>query len=72
MTPDLFPGSKPRRARPRVLMHVIDAGWDDNSDGPICRMRCSRCATESDWLLFKNVTESKRGIPCEACNPETS
>lgn len=70
MTPDLFPGTKPPRACRRVLMHVSDAGWDADSGGPICLMRCTRCGMESGWLHFDNFTEAKRGIPCEACNPK--
>lgn len=65
MTPDLFPETKPPkplRARPRVLMHVIDAG------DCIARYRCAKCGTESGWQPFATVTEAKRGIPCEACN----
>lgn len=74
-TPDLFPGTKPPRAKPRVLMHVSDAG-DCHSGAaedlgkPMCVMRCSRCGAETDWLIFETVTEAKRGIPCEACNKE--
>lgn len=69
MTPDLFHGTKPPRAKPRVLMHVSDAG--NGSEGkPICVMRCSKCGAETDWLEFDTVTEAKRGIPCEVCNPK--
>jgi hypothetical protein len=67
MTPDLFPGTKPPRQRPRVLMHVSDAG-DGGEGKPICTMRCARCGAETDWLKLDTVTEAKRGIPCEACN----
>ena len=75
MTPDLFPGSKPPRARPRVLMHVADAGQchtgaAEDLGKPICVMRCTRCGAETAWLIFETVTEAKRGIPCEACNQE--
>lgn len=62
MTPDLFPGTKPLRARPRVLMHVSDAG------DCIAKYRCAKCGAESGWLPFATITEAKRGIPCEACN----
>lgn len=69
MTPDLFPGTKPPRRPPRVLMHVTDSG--DGGDGkPLCRMLCARCGAESEWLVFDTVTEAKRGIPCEACNKQ--
>lgn len=73
MTPDLFPDSKPPRAKPRVLMHVCDAtdvhtGAADDLGKPMCRMRCGKCGAETDWLVFETVTDAKRGIPCEACN----
>jgi hypothetical protein len=64
---DLF-GVRPRRA-PRVLMHVTDAGDSSEPGKPMCRMRCTRCGAETDWLVFDSVTEAKRGIPCDACNP---
>lgn len=72
-TPDLFPDTKLPRARPRTLMHVTDAGnvghgQEEDLGKPLCRMRCTRCGAESDWLIFETVTEAKRGIPCEACN----
>lgn len=74
---DLFPETKLPRARPRVLMHVSDAtvchqGAGRDLGKPMCRMQCPRCRAETDWLIFKSVTEAKRGIPCEACNPITS
>lgn len=69
-TLDLFPDTKPRRARPRVLMHVTDAG-DGGEGKPMCVMTCRRCGAESGWLQFDSVTEAKRGIPCEACNATT-
>jgi DNA-directed RNA polymerase subunit RPC12/RpoP len=72
-TTDLFPGPKPPRAQPRVLMHVSDAadchtGKADDLGKPMCRMTCARCGAETDWLIFDTITEAKRGIPCEACN----
>lgn len=68
-TLDLFPETRQPRSRPRVLMHVDDAG--DGGDGkPICVMRCARCGATTDWLRFETVTEAKRGIPCEACNAD--
>lgn len=73
MTPDLFPGTKPPRSKPRVLMHVIDAtdcqcGSPSDLGKPMCVMKCTKCGTETDWLIFDSVTEAKRGIPCESCN----
>lgn len=67
MTPDLFPDTKPPRAKPRVLMHVIDAGGEGAHD-VMALMQCAKCGAESEWLSFKNVTEVKRGIPCPECN----
>lgn len=71
--PDLFPETLPIRSRPRVLMHVSDAGDSSqlSANGrvkPMCTMRCTRCGTETGWLVFDTVTEAKRGIPCERCN----
>ena len=74
MAPDLFPETVPApeprapRAKPRVLMHVSDAGWSDHHDKPMCTMRCSKCGAESDWLIFETISEAKRGTPCETCN----
>ena len=77
ITPDLFPGTKPPRAKPRTLMHVTDAGavshgQPEDFGKPLCRMRCTKCGAESDWLIFETVTEAKRGIPCGACNRAAS
>ena len=69
---DLFPGTKPPRAKPRVLMHVSDAGGMGPPDDNWVRMQCTRCKTETDWLNFTTVTEAKRGIPCATCNPTTT
>ncbi len=66
MTLDLFTGKPRPRRKPRVLMHVVDAGQEGGR--PVCQMRCARCGLESDWLLFDTVTEAKRGIPCDNCN----
>jgi len=70
---DLFPETLRGRAKPRVLMHVTDAG--DVQSGvaedlgkPMCRMRCRRCSSETERLIFSSVTEAKRGIPCATCN----
>lgn len=57
--------AKPR-AKPRKLMHVIDAGpgYDDED---LCQFKCYHCGHESEWLLYK-FTEAKRGVPCPKCN----
>jgi DNA-directed RNA polymerase subunit RPC12/RpoP len=77
VTPDLFPGTKPPRARPRVLMHVSDAGdsgccSESGRVKPIVKLACARCGAETEWLIFDTVTEAKRGIPCETCNGGTN
>jgi len=66
---ELLPTAPPavQRAKPRVLMHVSDAG--EREDGQhICVMTCRICGIKTDWLSFATMTEAKRGIPCEACN----
>jgi hypothetical protein len=70
---DMFENLRPPRAKPRILMHVTDAGQvhcgrEEDLGKPLCRMRCTRCAAESEWLVFDTVTEAKRGIPCPNCN----
>lgn len=72
---DLFGEIKPYRLRcqRRVLMHVIDTGdchtgAAEDLGKPMCRMKCARCGTETDWLIFDTVTEAKRGVPCGKCN----
>lgn len=71
-TPDLFPMTVPPRRKPRVLMHVWDAGPNPNSrdedDGGIAIFQRSKCKRQTDWIPFRTVTEAKRGIPCERCN----
>lgn len=63
---DLGPEPKTPRAKPRKLMHVIDAGPGiDNED--ICKFRCRRCNYESGWITVK-WSVARRGIPCPKCN----
>ena len=64
---DLFPETKPPRAKRRVMMHVIDSG----SRGPtdlIALFECGKCGHESKWLICQNWTEMMRGVPCPECN----
>lgn len=63
-THELFPDIvvKPVRAKPRVMMHVIDAG------DCIAMYCCAKCGAETKWLPFATVTEAKRGVPCDTCN----
>lgn len=57
--------AKPR-AKPRKLMHVIDAGPGyDGKD--MCQFKCYHCGHESGWTLCK-FGEAKRGVPCPKCN----
>lgn len=71
--PDLFADLIPARAKPRVLMHVTDAyAYGECTRGEaakqICKMSCKKCRAVTDWLKFTNISEAKRGIPCETCN----
>lgn len=69
-TLDLFPDSivnldsivKVERKKPRVMMHVFDAG------DCIARYRCSKCGIQTWWLPVTTITEGKRGVPCGTCN----
>ena len=67
MQTDLFPlASRPARAKPRKLMHVIDAGIGPASES-LARFECGRCGHESDWMVC-SWSEARRGIPCPKCN----
>ncbi len=61
---DMFPGTKPPRAKPRVMMHMIDAGY---AAGQIGHFMCAKCGHDSDWVSATD-TELRRGIPCPVCN----
>jgi len=63
---DLFPGTKPPRAKPRVMMHGTDFGYD--GDITIAHMVCPKCGHDADWLMFDNDTDARRGAPCPKCN----
>ena len=69
---DMFPGTKPPRAKPRVMMKGVDHGLCD--EDPNCHfighMKCQRCGHDAGWMGFKNLTEAKRGYPCPECNKE--
>lgn len=64
---DLRPEPKPPRQKPRVLMHVFDAGPGEETWG-IVRFQCLKCGDETDWMRVETMTEAKRGIPCPKCN----
>ncbi|MCP1375368.1 hypothetical protein [Dyella lutea] len=61
---DLFPHEPIPRAKPRVMMHVIDAGVG------LALFQCARCGHESDWVPYGSLSDAKRGMPCPHCNPE--
>lgn len=66
---DLGPPPKTKRAKPRKLMHVVDAGPCDARDyDVIVAMQCNRCDLRTDWFAMPNVTSAKRGIPCPHCS----
>lgn len=67
MHQDLFPGIKPPRAKPRVLMHFADVGNGAASE-LIATFSCRRCGYESEWLICANATEVRRGKACPVCN----
>jgi len=69
-TPDLFPGLKPARAKPRVMMSGTDHSFcDEEPDSPYMgEMKCKKCGHEAGWMYFKSITECKRGAPCPICN----
>jgi len=58
---------RPRRATPRAIAHVIDAG--ESPSGPVALYRCRRCGWESGWVEERRpVSSIKRGLPCGPCN----
>lgn len=63
---DLF-GAKQRR-KPRVMMHVVDAGIFP--DGKNCiKFECVSCGHNTGWMYdTKSVSANKRGRPCPECN----
>lgn len=61
---DLFPEAPVPRAKPRVMMHVIDAGVD------LALFECGRCGYNTDWVPYVSLSEAKRGMPCPDCNAE--
>lgn len=66
MVNDLFPDTKPPRAKPRVMAHVFDAGCSCETE--LARFECKRCGWQSDWLSVASISEGKRGVPCPKCN----
>lgn len=72
-TLELF--DKPPRRRPRVMMHVLDAGSsgccdEAGSSIEVACFRCRHCGYESDWIRIRNLSDGKRGHPCPRCNSD--
>lgn len=68
-TPDLFPGSKPARQRPRWRMHFLDVGYIDGI-GDAAVFGCDRCGHETGWMAATDA-EIRRGVPCPRCNGDS-
>ncbi len=68
---DLFAGTayqRPTPQRPRVMMHVVDAG-NLPGGGKGIVFECRRCRYNTGWLHDnQTVTANKRGLPCPRCN----
>lgn len=67
--PDLF--GRPPRRRPRVMMHVVDAGHSDGRNGfagPCVELECAQCGHNTGWVPSGPVWKEKRGRPCPNCN----
>lgn len=59
--PMLFPELERARAKPRVMMRILDAGDE------VASFECSRCGHRTGWV-GATVTEQRRGKPCPQCN----
>ena len=70
-TPDMFPGTKPPRAKPRVMMHLRDAGQSDGR-GPVYEYECGRCGHNTGWIAKPDGPRGghlhHRVHPCPNCN----
>ena len=55
----------PPRSKPRIIAHMTDAGEN------VAFFTCGKCGWESGWIYDDEmkVSQVKRGIPCEVCNP---
>lgn len=67
----LDPPPKPPRRKPRVLMHVYDAGEQDGR-GPVAQYVCGRCEHRTDWIDTppgpRGGFSQHRTKPCPKCN----
>jgi predicted Zn-ribbon and HTH transcriptional regulator len=74
LTLEMF--AKPPRKKPRVMMHVTDAGTsglrDEEGEIELAEFRCGRCGYETDWERVYTPTEVRRGHPCPRCNQGAS
>ncbi len=67
--PDLFPGTKPKRRSPKVLMQVVDAG----DHGCVTEYKwfvhlvCPKCGHDDGWSEHHTKREAERQ-PCPVCN----
>lgn len=67
MKSDLFPETIQARKRPRMLMHMIDAGDTGTSAGTWSQFKCRNCCHIEQ---YEGMTAAaiKRGVPCPICN----
>lgn len=64
--PQLFDAEQAPRRKPRVMMHVVDAG--EGFDRPLVELQCRRCGHNTGWVPMRTVSEDRRGRPCPKCN----
>jgi predicted nucleic acid-binding Zn ribbon protein len=50
------------------LMHVFEAGPDNDEYNCRVRFECPKCGHRTEWMQCRTVTEAKRGSPCPECN----
>lgn len=66
MAQQLLMFDRPRRRKPRVMAHMVDAGhFPDGRKAAYFECRCGW----SEWLAIEADSEAKRGHPCPKCNP---
>lgn len=70
MPDTLFDKGKNPRAKPRVMMHVVDAGPGCEIEGGphAVVLECGWCGHNTGWITVQTITEGKRGKPCPVCN----
>lgn len=66
-TPDMFPGTKPPRAKPRVMMTMFDAGVRGRY-----MYACPKCHYKTGWIQKPDGPRGghlhHRVHPCPNCN----